>query len=75
MGDIVILTMYYVVFGFVVNLAVQGMRNSSTPWQEDTIGIMVIWPLYVLKWILLGILFLLFEGGDSLSLAFKRLFR
>jgi len=64
-ADIASFVFSYVVVGFFVNLAVMGLRDSPKPVDRDTIGIIIIWPLYVLKWIIFGLLWVLWSVCEA----------
>lgn len=63
----------YLFCGVVVNLVVKGVQNSTYPFDDESLGIIVIWPLFVFKALLLAYVWVLRNIASSLGGAFKNL--
>lgn len=63
----------WIVAGILVNVAVKFVEDADGPFDKESLGIVLIWPLFLVKWLVMGYAWVLRNLVSSLGGAFKNL--
>ncbi len=69
-SNIIGLVILYIAAGYCISLSVRAYDSETTAHGKNTVGIILIWPLFVLS----GIVFVISITRGSIAAAFERLF-
>lgn len=65
----------YLILGLAVSTIIQMVDDREWPFEKRSLGFMLIWPLFVFKWLVLAIDWLAMNIKGAVIEAVKRLFK
>lgn len=65
---------FYLLCGFFTNVAQKLYEAAPSPVERDTIGIMLIWPVFVVKWLGYAVVWFVMNFFGSVAEATRKAF-